>query len=417
MKDSRDLYAALRAQHPRLIYERFTIEEQPSTLLLSYYFLLEPNLRFNPTLTIPRPLSPLPSPFLRHLVFHLGLIELISYWKAACSPTILILAGELHPAQIEWWREVYYHGLGEFFYLNGLTPALDTFLQIESLGESYAPHDSLAHLVGKLIPVGGGKDSLVTLDLLQSERATNRPFLLNPTRAQWQSTAVMDYAPEQVLVAHRKIDPRLIELNHQGYLNGHTPFSALLGFLAVLVAALHRLPEVVLSNEASADESTVQGSEINHQWSKSHRFEQMFRAYVHRWLTPQITYSSLLRTWNELEITRRLVQNKKALAVFRSCNVGQKTDSWCGQCPKCLFVNIMLAPWLDRAEIRQILGGHEPLDNPSLRGTFHQLIGTAPTKPFECVGTIAEVRTALTLAAKKDGPPHLLRMFMKEKQI
>ena len=58
---------------------------------------------------------------LKNAVFHLGLIESFSYWKATASPVIEVLAGESHATdQIRWWEDLLINGMGEFFYRNDI---------------------------------------------------------------------------------------------------------------------------------------------------------------------------------------------------------------------------------------------------------------------------------------------------------
>ena len=394
-------YAVLRARHPELVYEGYGIEETPAAYRFAFHFALANGPAFRPTLEVPRPAGEsLPRPLLENLAFHVGLIEAVSYWKAACPPVFRIRAGALDAAQVAWWKNLWFHGLGEFFYRNGLAPDAEEFVRFEI--ESDRVHAPAACAVGEgnLVPVGGGKDSLVTLRLLEPWRDRNRCFLLNPTRAQEESARLCGYGPEAVIAARRTLDPALLALNKEGYLNGHTPFSALLGFTAVLAAAVHGLRRVVLSNEASASEPTVAGTEVNHQWSKGWEFERGFAAYVHERLTPSVDYFSLLRPWSELRIARRFAADEAALAVFRSCNVGSKDDRWCGACPKCLFVDVLLAPFVGASRRAALFGGTSPLDRPELFPVLEELAGFTPAKPFECVGTVEEVRAALTLAGR-----------------
>jgi hypothetical protein len=206
----------------------------------------------------------------------------------------------------------------------------------------------------------------------------------------------------------RTIHPELLALNARGYLNGHTPFSAMLAFVSVLVATLQGSTHIALSNESSANESTVPGLPVNHQYSKTFEFESDFQHYVRSWLTPEVHYFSLLRPLNELQISGLLCRHPKYLPDFRSCNVGSKQGVWCGQCAKCVFVAAMLSPFLAPEAVAQVFGTN-PLAQMKLLPLLEQLTGLAETKPFECVGTVNEVRAALVLtAAHLHSPPALI---------
>ncbi len=328
------------------------------------------------------------------LVFHIGLIELISYWKLACPPKVIIKPGRLTDHQVSWWRSLYFNGLGEFFYTNGISASQDEFIHefiTEGKTHQMIFPDSNSSI---LVPVGGGKDSVVTLELLKNQKKRLVPFVLNPREASWRSIEKAGFVRSQTLAVNRKLDPLMLELNNKGFLNGHTPFSALLAFVSVLGATLTGSDEVALSNESSANEPTIPGTMINHQYSKSFHFESVFREYLKAYLAPGINYYSFLRPVNEIQIARFFSDFPAHFFAFRSCNVGSKTDSWCGQCSKCLFTYIVLSPFLQSNLLREIFG-RDLLNDSSLSHILEDLAGMSDEKPFECVGTIQEVKATL----------------------
>ena len=252
---------------------------------------------------------------------------------------------------------------------------------------------------GVLVPIGGGKDSAVTLELL---RLAGRPvcaYIINPRGATIHTTEVAGLDAAHVISAKRTLDSNMLELNRQGYLNGHTPFSALVAFSGIIAARMHGLTMVALSNESSANESTVQGSTVNHQYSKSFKFEEDFHYYQTTYLKGSAYYFSMLRPLSEFQIARFFAGQKQYHGIFRSCNAGSKTDSWCGHCPKCLFVYLILSPFLKPQEVRDIFG-RNMLDDWDMKETLDQLIGIEEEKPFECVGSRDEINTAIVLTIK-----------------
>ena len=427
----------LRARHPRFFYDGFSLERQDSGLCVQYQFRIEPDLSFTPQTTLEnvdwRRVEQIPQALLENLVFHLGLIEMLSYWKAACSPEMVVRAGVLTPEQVAWWTDLLRKGMGEYFCVNRIDFLPVDFLRIVSARSSTSsavipseqgesrdllfPFDRRSSMESPRRPVeggaqrldavlvSGGKDSVVTLETL---RAAGRSFdcvLLNPTQA------ALDIAKqagcEQPIIVRRTIDPRLLELNAAGYLNGHTPFSALLAFLGVTVAALFGHGRVMVSNERSAEEATVEylGEPINHQYSKTFQFESAFRKYSQTYLTPDIEYFSLLRPLYELQIAQRFAQYPEYFSLFRSCNRGQSTNSWCGRCPKCLFVYTALYPFLEREQILGIFRSAERhADLFAWEGAaevLRALLGLDKEKPFECVGTREETLAAVHWCIEK----------------
>ncbi len=173
-----------------------------------------------------------------------------------------------------------------------------------------------------------------------------------------------------------------------------------MAFSSLISAYLYGLPYIALSNESSANESTVFGSTVNHQYSKSFRFERDFHEYAKMYLPGSSYYFSMLRPLSEFQIARYFAGRRQYHGIFKSCNVGSKEDRWCGHCPKCLFVYLILSPFLKGEELEAIFGKNL-LEDESLYGTLKQLTGLLEEKPFECVGSRSEVNTAITLTIQR----------------
>lgn len=403
-------------------YEQYTITESGDTINVSFDFSIDGLARFNPTLTIPKKkfefLNSIDQETTKRIVFCMGMVELISYWKCACPKNILICCANISPQEILWWKKLYFFGLGEFFYTNNITPSFDSFVNIICTGDTGFDNNSYTfntnNTYSNIIPVGGGKDSIVSLELLSSQKRKNIPLIINPRHASLYSAYTAGYSDNDILTIYRTIDHNLLELNKKGFLNGHTPFSAMLGFTSLLAGYLLGVSNIVLSNEASANESNVPGTNINHQYSKSLEFELDFSEYIKKYISPDIKYFSLLRPFSEIRIAKLFSQHKKYYSIFKSCNVGSKTDTWCGNCPKCLFVYIMMLAFTKPSELKSIFG-KDMLDDANLLPMFRGLVGLDKVKPFECVGTIEEVNVALNIIYQKhyrnSTPPYLLRYY------
>jgi len=406
-------YTLLRKKHPQFIYKSFAWELKNNQLNCNWHFHTAPNLDFHPTLSIPLPKTDQKNQFDRSiidwLVFNIGLVESLSYWKATASPEIIIKAGGLNSQQIEWWHKLLIGGMGEYFYLNKIEFTAKKFVEI--VADKHEITKAAATMLKNtislnknayLIPVGGGKDSIVSLELLKLHRLQNPDLKLlattiNPTQA---SLDVINQSGLNSVIVTRQLDPLLLTLNQQGYLNGHTPFSALLAFVSTLVTYLYNYQNIVLSNEQSANEGNVRylGQIVNHQYSKSFAFEQSFRQYIAPMM--KINYFSLLRPYGELKIAKLFSQlGSKYFSVFRSCNRGQKTNSWCGKCSKCLFAWTILFPYLGEQKLSTIFA-HNLFKNSQLKNTILELIGESNTKPFDCVGTYEESKMALSWAVE-----------------
>jgi UDP-N-acetyl-alpha-D-muramoyl-L-alanyl-L-glutamate epimerase len=406
-------FLQFRKEYPFFVFKGFDSQYSDKGLRVQFHFNLSDKYSFHPTMIIPQKdfliKDNIRGKILDNLLFHIGMIELLSYWKAACPPTIMIECSSLNEEQVKWWKKLYYHGLSEFFYLNSIETDLESFVNIVSTpGFSMSPF-SVPLRESAIIPIGGGKDSIVTLELL-SKQDGNIPMVLNPRPASTGTAMKLGFYYDSVFEIHRTIDPVLLDLNKLGFLNGHTPFSAILAFTSALASIMTGRKYIALSNESSANESTVVGSEINHQYSKSIAFEGDFRWYLRKYITPGLEYFSFLRPLNELQIARLFSKFPGYFDVFRSCNVGSKTDTWCGKCPKCLFTYIILTPFIGSEQL-EIIFGKNLLNDVDLIPVLNELTGISQTKPFDCIGTIEEVNAALInliLRLQDDELPPLL---------
>lgn len=414
--DNQSKFDAFRKTFSTFTFERQSVKCENGALSLAFDFNLDDCYHFRPTLEIPaRPFfdwDNFPEDLLQRLAFQIGMTELVSYWKIACPKRVVVKPFALTENQIKFWKKLYYNGLGEFLYLNSISVSEADLMQIETMlpidsfstNTAFARNDmdsSISFEEKVLVPIGGGKDSVVTLECLRHEMPVI-PLIVNPRGATLNCVKTAGYKEDEYIVINRTLDPTMLQLNAEGYLNGHTPFSALLAFISVLVAFGSRSKYIALSNENSANESTVPGTNINHQYSKSFEFERDFRNFVAENLNDKVQYFSFLRPLSELQIAKLFAQCEAYHPVFRSCNVGSKTDSWCCHCPKCLFTWIILSPFLSREKLVSIFG-KDLMADESLQPIFEELNGTAPVKPFECVGTVEEVRACMKVAGISTG--------------
>lgn len=404
----------LRQDYPFFEYQSYEHHQDETGLHLHFVFNISDRYQFRPQLFVPAKdfyqWHLVGKQGLDNLVFHIGMIELISYWKLTCSPQIVIRPHSLSDEQIEWWKKLYFNGLGEFLYLNGIDTAPENLMKIRTEGKLLSRLSSFTDMNKVMVPIGGGKDSVVTLEVLKTGQAQVFPMAVNIRPAISRTIQQAGFGLNRVMEVQRRLDPLMLELNQQGFLNGHTPFSAMLAFTTVLLAAGSGTGNIALSNESSANESTVPGTKINHQYSKSFEFEQDFDRYCNDYIHPDIHYFSFLRPLNELQIAGLFSKLRQHHHSFRSCNAGSKDDRWCGVCPKCLFTYLILTPFIPEKELVDIFGGNL-LNNKSLAPYFLELTGVASVKPFECVGTPEEVNVAISKAFSEN---RVLPPLMKE---
>lgn len=354
---------------------------------------------YDPTLFTSR----VPKELLSRILNGIHLILGISYWKTYCPPNIRLTTVRLTKGEAGFWETVYTKGLGEFFFKNTIDfRGLVRFPAEATDSPLVLP---VIRTEGALVQLGGGKDSLVTSELLHTSREPYTLITVAPTPIH---DRIAEAIAAPFLRIERKIDPKLLELNKRSDVyNGHIPISAIYAWIDLYIAAICGKRYIIASNEESANYGNVNylGEEMNHQWSKSFEFEKLFQQYVRQYITPDITYFSLLRPLKEITIIKQFTNYSKYFGLFTSCNknfqiVHRKVGSlWCGQCPKCAFVFLLLAVFLSKKELVRIFGKNL-FEDPSLLTVYKELLGLVGTKPFECIGTPDECRYALYKAVQ-----------------
>lgn len=348
----------------------------------------------------------------------LHLIAGVSYYKAGVPPTIELADGPLDDATADLLDALYLHGLAEFAYRNGLDlrgrihfprtstpspPRGESLPSIQSAGRGEGRALPNAPSLGlpkrTLVPIGGGKDSLVAVEAIKS--------IGSDATAVWVGNSPLIAACAErtglpTLNIQRELAPGLFELNRLGAWNGHIPVTAVNSAILAVAAILYGHDSIGFANERSASAATLEydGQQVNHQWSKGYAFEALFGDWLHSHVAADLDYCSLLRPYSELAITRAFAKLTSYFDTFSSCNrnfkiLGPKpADRWCGHCPKCHFVFLALAPFLPKPRLLSIFG-RNLLDDESQAGGFDALLEYQDHKPFECVGEGAEARAAM----------------------
>ncbi len=400
-------FSTLREQYKEFVYKGFQCEHEEGIYKVTYSYEIPGLSGFETVWKFPDASRTVDTAVLERLLFELGMAEAISYWKCTCAKTLRVLCGGLTDWQNRWWRKLFYNGLGEFMYLNGIECSEEELLSIVCEKQFDGVLTDAASYSGCLVPVGGGKDSVVSMEVLRNQDVTLYRINKDATTEHVIEAAERKY---QTCFVNRKLDAKILEMNQRGFLNGHIPFSAVVAFSTFVSAYLQGIRYIALSNESSANESTVVGSFVNHQYSKSYEFEQDFMEYIGSMMKTEIRYFSLLRPLSELQIASLFARYEKYHKAFRSCNAGSKKGIWCCNCPKCLFVYIILSPFLSDEKLVGIFG-QNLLDDVKNEKYFKELTGLAENKPFECVGTRSEVVMSLKKYLVKGGTALLPKKY------
>ena len=349
----------------------------------------------------------------------LHLIAGVSYFKTAVPPEIVVEDGALDAEAAALLTSIYENGLGEFAYNNGLALRGKVRFPVDrNIDAVAAPALGLGQRA--LVAIGGGKDSLVSIETLRDAGVAQTVAWIGGSQLIAACAAKTGFP---TLNIERKLAPRLFELNREGALNGHIPVTAINSAILVLAALLTGHDQVVFSNERSASYgSVIPGTgEVNHQWSKGWDFERAFGDFIGRHVAADLRYYSLLRPLSELAVAQRFARIDAYDGVFSSCNrnfhiLGEKPSSrWCGHCPKCRFVFLALAPFMPKPRLLGIFG-RNLLDEPSQIAGFNALLEFHDHKPFECVGEGVESRAAMNALTRRAEwrEDALVRRFVEE---
>ncbi|MDD3896690.1 MAG: hypothetical protein PHU04_02475 [Candidatus Peribacteraceae bacterium] len=420
-------------QYHSFIFDSYAFDRSSGKVELHY--ALDDEVRFTETLTLPEPIEYAgDEDALDRALFLLHLFGGISYFKTCCPKTIEVRSGTLTKEQAAFWNTVYTKGLGQFFFENKVDfRGLINFPATSEESSAIAATEKNG-TAGTLVPVGGGKDSVVTVEKLKKEGRTMTLFRMgsHPIIDQIAKTADLP-----LLTVRRQLSQKLFALNEEGALNGHVPITGYLSALTIVISELYGFDAVAMSNEKSASEGNTEymGEEINHQWSKGKEFETMFREYLKRFVTKSIRYENPLRDMTELEIAKEFTGYPRYFPLITSCNknwkilkekegrgaatkpnAGGAGGAWCGDCPKCAFVFALFAAHLPKDTVEKMFRKNLFAD-AGLLPLYRELLGIEGCKPFECIGTAEETQEAFRLAheqgAYEDTPAMQLYLSTK----
>ena len=333
----------------------------------------------------------------------LHLIAGVSYYKAAVPGEMRIEGYDIDAATAALLETVYLNGLGEFAYRNGLD--LRGRIRFPHAGGAMVPATTLGLRSHALVAIGGGKDSLVSIEALRAEGVAQTVTWIGGSQL---IAACAAHTGLPTLNIGRQLAPQLFDLNRLGAWNGHIPVTAVNSAIMAFAAVVLGVDQVVFSNERSASYgSIIPGTgEVNHQWSKGWAFESAFGAHLQSHVAADLQYYSLLRPLSELAVARQFAKTDRYDAHFSSCNrnfhiLGERpTSRWCGVCPKCHFVFLALAPFVPKVRLVGIVG-RNLLDDPAQTAGFDALLEYQDHKPFECVGEGRESRAAMAALAQR----------------
>lgn len=384
------------SQHKQFIFRDYDFDASKGLLRLHY--AVDDAFQFTETFQFEFEFIDYDPEILDRAIQTLFFIAGSSYFKTFVPPEIIVSKGQIDANLAAFLQETYEKGLGEFWYVNQLDPKTPVVFPVTS-----QPLPQLNYKgTGVLVGVGGGKDSLLSIEMLRTLTDVNT-WSLNH-KNQLEPLVECIGTPHHYVM--REWDAQLKTIKDHGGMNGHVPISAIFAAVGTIVAVLSGKQDVATSNEQSSNEATLlyRNTEINHQYSKSQAFERLYQKHLANNFGTGLRYYSFLRPLSEPFIAELFAKLgfQKYKHVFSSCNRAYIHESnhmsWCGACPKCAFTFLILTPFIDRKELETLWSGKNLLLDPSLEPMYRQLLGIEGDKPLECVGEIKESRVAMQMA-------------------
>ena len=392
-------------EYSHFIFANWQASFEQGNLELTFSYQLQSekseDLSFNEKLIYPNIQDlDLAQPAIKQAINFLHLVLGVSYYKASVASKISCPKIKLDSDLADFLNKTYFNGLQEFSYVNKLDIRDRINFETSASVRQPVADSQLAEQV--IIPMGGGKDSLLVLEILKAQNPLLLTLGINSTVRE-----IANYYQLPVIEVQRKIDPLLLELNERGAYNGHVPFSAILGAVLGVAAFCYDARYLALANERSANQGNTEflGNIVNHQYSKTFEFERDLNNIFKKSIHGSLEYFSLLRPFSEIKIASEVASQQDLVELFSSCNANKKikqdfTGKWCATCPKCCFVFLCFAPYVDKNQLMSVFGKNL-LNEPSLLESYSQLCGLSSIKPLECVGEFEESASLIQELSKK----------------
>lgn len=352
------------------------------------------------------------SDVIRSIVFHMAAFE--ANKLGSLRPQVFD-AGPFKdlvtPAFVRLWSTIFRRVWAQWRYENELPDYFGP--DIDATASHGVP--PVAHDVGEtevLAFCGGGKDSLVSLRLLEQLEIPYSSFsyshsIYGQAAPQHQLiNSLLDFLTPRV--RHRQwvyddfLDSPVLSLRPEFGVEtitaAETPSSI---FAALPLALANGYSFIALGHERSADAGNLRwettGEEVNHQWGKSLEAELLLQDYVTSHLVSTVTYASVLKPVYDVVIFNELNRHLDAVGATHSCNV-QKP--WCERCAKCAYVFLNYAAYLPEDVLGTIFRTNL-FETPENQLWFRQMLGLADHTPFECIGQVDETRLAFEICRRK----------------
>ncbi|MDH3678593.1 MAG: hypothetical protein OEV40_01460 [Acidimicrobiia bacterium] len=266
--------------------------------------------------------------------------------------------------------------------------------------------------VATLMLCGGGKDSLVSMRLLERGGVDYDAFVYSHStygRGQHQHDLIdglLEHCRHQRLhrgwVIDDAVDSPAARLHPERGIARIIAAETVSSYWTALPVALqHGFTNVALGVTKSTDEHNLtwerNGEKINYLWGMSSLAEEMLHGYVRDHLVSNVAIFHVLRPIHDINVFTLLNQSLDAVPATHSC---AQVKPWCCRCAKCLYVWMSYVAWLPQSVVAETFSVNL-FDLPENRTILRKMLGLESYKPADCVGTVSEARLAFLLCRRK----------------
>jgi tRNA(Ile)-lysidine synthase TilS/MesJ len=274
-----------------------------------------------------------------------------------------------------------------------------------------------------LVCNGGGKDSLLSLKLLENSKEAFSAIQYSHSiygESELQHKLIDQINDLSVPIRQHKMDI-IDNFMNEDILKDFPEIKTLCGaesfnsiFQIIPLMLNFRYSYLVLGHELSANQGNFYwdkiNAEVNHQWEKSYEAENIINNYIKNNLISNFNHFSILRPIHDYMIFNLLKGEERHIKFTSSCNIDKP---WCKRCPKCAYVWLGFMAYLAKDTVDEIFK-ENLFDIPELIETFLEMIGLKKHKPFECIGEIDEARLAVFKCYKKGLTGKVIDIFKEE---
>ena len=269
-----------------------------------------------------------------------------------------------------------------------------------------------------LMLCGGGKDSLVSMRLLERAGIDYDTFIYSHSsygRGEPQhhliDSLVAHCRPRRVhraWVLDDAVDAPLAAVYPEFGIRRIVAAETVSSYWTALPVALqHGFTEVALGITRSTDEHNLvwekTGESINYLWGMSAVAEQLLHTYIRGELASNVTMFHLLRPIYDINVFSLLRRDLDAVPNTHSC---AQQKPWCCRCAKCLYVWMNYVAWLPPETVAATVNANL-FDMPENRTILRKMLGLESYKPTDCVGTISEARLAFAMCRARGVAGHI----------